>query len=308
LDTLHHIAWISAPASGHRATATVRKAARAATRPTVTATPLPRSWDTVEAVSAHCRHFSGHLGFPYFRLSICLANASLTLTRAEVSNFPAAWTDEYRREAYERIDPALNSPQGIATPTAWGDRRDQSDDTRHFYARAAAHGLVDGFSVPIRCINGQSLELTLAGSPVPLRIEDRWPLYFAAYHFLCGAFEGLHICFGRASPPDEAEPLTDKQRQILILLMRGLGVKSIARALGLHARTVDDGLRRACARLGANSREQAIVRALASGQIQLSVVNSDARASTDYPPAKCTRHGVREPDADYNAHVHSHDC
>lgn len=61
-----------------------------------------------------------------------------------------------------------------------------------------------------------------------------------------------------------ALPLTPRQRQVLGGYARGLATKEIARELGLSEATVKTHLARACERLGARSRSQAVARYVAS--------------------------------------------
>lgn len=59
-------------------------------------------------------------------------------------------------------------------------------------------------------------------------------------------------------------PLTARQRQVLGGYARGLATKEIAAELGLSEATVKTHLARACERLGARSRAQAVARYVGS--------------------------------------------
>lgn len=228
-------------------------------------------WTTLEGARSRCADFAAGQRFPYFRLALSVAaTPQHPLRNVEITTFPAAWLDHYVRQGYVRFDPTLAPLRTTLAPFAWHELARHGAEMEAFFAEAAAHGLVDGFTVPLRGGNGEAAVLTLAGRRVPIGVDARRRLYEATYTFLCAAFDPLRALVARESRDGAAEPLTDKQRQIMILLMQGLGVKSIARRLNIHSRTVDDGLRRACARLGARSREQAIVRALELRQIDLS--------------------------------------
>lgn len=223
-------------------------------------------WPSIDVAQARCQTFSQALGFPYFRLALCVMRAPYDSVRADVSNLPRMWIDRYRRCNYARIDPVLEMTRNAVAPFSWDTIDRQNVEIRRYLEDAAFHGLVDGFTVPLHCANGESAHLTLAGASLIENIEERWAMYSATYRFQWTAFSSLRpLLLSFPGPPSMM--LTDKQRQILFLLMQGMGVKSIARTLGLHARTIDDGLRRACLRLGVTSREQAIVRALATRQI-----------------------------------------
>ncbi|TDU30692.1 regulatory LuxR family protein [Panacagrimonas perspica] len=220
----------------------------------------------MESAQRQLQTFSESFGLSYFRLCIQARRPSNDYVRVEFSNLSRMWVDRYRRCNYAKIDPVLALLDDANEPFAWDAIDRQNIEVRRYLEDAAFHGLVDGFTVPLHCSNGESAHLTLAGAALTTDIEERWAMYAATYRFQWTAFSSLRPLLLRLPGPPSTT-LTDKQRQILVLLMQGMGVKSIARTLGLHARTVDDGLRRACLRLGVTSREQAIVRALATRQI-----------------------------------------
>lgn len=227
---------------------------------------VPSPWDTVESAQKQLQTFAQGLELPYFRLCLQVRRESNEYVRAEFSNYSRMWIDRYRRCSYTKIDPVLEQSRDASLPFTW-DSFDRNDvEIRRYLEDAAFHGLVDGFTVPLHCANGEAAHLTLAGAALTSDIEERWAMFASTYRFQSTAFAYLRPLLLRLPGPPSMT-LTEKQRQILYLLMQGMGVKSIARTLGLHARTVDDGLRRACVRLGVTSREQAIVRALATRQI-----------------------------------------
>ena len=69
----------------------------------------------------------------------------------------------------------------------------------------------------------------------------------------------------RSGPPPA---LTAKEREVLAAMMGGEPVKTIARGLGLSARTVDSHRARIFVKLGVRSHAQAVQRALDLGLVQ----------------------------------------
>jgi DNA-binding CsgD family transcriptional regulator len=63
--------------------------------------------------------------------------------------------------------------------------------------------------------------------------------------------------------------LSPRQREVLSLCVRNLTEKQIAKQLGISTHTVDTHLRNAYARMGAQSRMQAVVLALHHRQLEL---------------------------------------
>jgi DNA-binding NarL/FixJ family response regulator len=62
--------------------------------------------------------------------------------------------------------------------------------------------------------------------------------------------------------------LTAREREVLELLAEGIGHEEIGKQLGIGAETVRTHLRKACERLGAATRTEAVATALRLGLIQ----------------------------------------
>jgi pimeloyl-ACP methyl ester carboxylesterase len=90
---------------------------------------------------------------------------------------------------------------------------------------------------------------------LPLSTDPGWPMLqreVAAFLAALAAADG-------GQPPPQ---LTERQREVLAQVARGLGDKEIARALQLSPRTVEMHVARALAALGARNRSEAVSRAL----------------------------------------------
>lgn len=239
-------------------------------------------WSTIECAQAKFQAFAETLGFPYFKVTLDIRKQENHFIRAEITNYPLTWLKRFRRCGYAKVDPEPAMLREAWSPFCWDELKARAPGARRLFEDAAVHGLVDGFTVPLYCSNGESTALTLAGPRMPKCPEARWALYFDTYQFQCVAFPRLRSLLQITPSPPAKDRLTDRQRHIVFLLMQGMGVKSIARHLGLHTRTIDDGLRRACLRLGVTSREQAIVRALATRQIDATSLVPEPAANLVY--------------------------
>jgi DNA-binding NarL/FixJ family response regulator len=71
----------------------------------------------------------------------------------------------------------------------------------------------------------------------------------------------------RAAEPAPAEPLTDREREVLRLLVGGLNNREIADALAMAEGTVKNHLSTILAKLGVRDRTRAVLRALAEGLV-----------------------------------------
>jgi DNA-binding NarL/FixJ family response regulator len=69
-------------------------------------------------------------------------------------------------------------------------------------------------------------------------------------------------------PRRGSSPLTDREQDVLRLLAEGLGNDGIGRRLGISGETVRTHVQKACERLGASTRTQAVATALRDGLIR----------------------------------------
>lgn len=93
---------------------------------------------------------------------------------------------------------------------------------------------------------------------LPLASDPGWPMLQQQMTQFLAALDG-EAASGTSSPP--APQLTERQRQVLGQVARGLSDKEIARALALSPRTVEMHVARALAALGARNRSEAVSRA-----------------------------------------------
>ncbi|MCH7576575.1 MAG: response regulator transcription factor [Chloroflexi bacterium] len=78
---------------------------------------------------------------------------------------------------------------------------------------------------------------------------------------------------GRATAPEEVEPLTEREFEVLAMAARGLSNKMIARELSLSDRTVQVHLSNIFGKLGVASRTEAVITALRRGLLRLEEIS-----------------------------------
>ena len=77
----------------------------------------------------------------------------------------------------------------------------------------------------------------------------------------------------RATPPPRGTKLSEREREVLALVARGLSNKEVARTLGISARTVQTQTIRVSDKLGVRTRAEAALRGA-----ELGLLGADARA------------------------------
>ncbi|MGH8524395.1 MAG: LuxR family transcriptional regulator, partial [Gammaproteobacteria bacterium] len=184
-----------------------------------------------------------------------------------LTNYPHDWLRVYDHFEYIRLDPVAAQLLTDINPFTWDELPVIGSKVRTFWNRAARFGLRHGFTVPVHGPRGQHAMFGLSGTDGPIPSEGRTARYERTWSF---ALQLLKEVFGSYLQQDAAsvKPLMPKQRGALSLIARGYSIREIGELLGLHPRTVEYHLSGALKNLGANTREQAIVRALLTGGIE----------------------------------------
>jgi LuxR family transcriptional regulator len=117
------------------------------------------------------------LGFEFFAFGIRMP---FPLTAPEfriVSNYPAAWQEQYQAHGYLRVDPTVRHGLRSLSPMLWSQF--SHPETMSFWDEAAAHDLRHGWAQPVRGMEGTIGMLTLARSRetiLPSETADKLPM------------------------------------------------------------------------------------------------------------------------------------
>jgi DNA-binding CsgD family transcriptional regulator len=155
----------------------------------------------------------------------------------------------------------------LVAPFAWDEVEAHGSKIAAFWRRAERFGLRHGYTIPLNGPRGQRAAFGLSGTTEPIPIEGRRERFGRSWSFAVSLLEDML----REYEPREVtgeQRLTSQQKQALSMIALGLSIRDIAARLELHPRTVEYHLHGALERLGAATREQAIVRALLSGEIE----------------------------------------
>ena len=208
------------------------------------------------------------LGFDYF--SYCIGavptgDDGRGSSGIVLSSYPAEWRQRYRRQAYEMEDPVFVDGKGARAPFAWRGERQGGGVTQHarqMFSEAGIFGICNGFTVPVRGPEGDCGLFSVSGRAPPRDAHDvTGPTYRAllvlAQLVHTGAM-GQRLSGHRGPAVD----LSYHERVCLSWASQGKTAREIAVILGRSKATVDFHLRRACGKLGAANKVQAVSRAL----------------------------------------------
>lgn len=192
------------------------------------------------------------------------------------TSLPAFWQDRYVDRNYARVDPffrhCCNTFEPIGTgPEYLADHPFLTKAERQFIHEGAVTGFRSGFSAPVGLVGGagfggwnfgslmsrRELESILAERGRDLRL-----IAFYVHHFAEQLDSGVD---GTDERP--YAPLTDREKECLLWLGRGLRTDAIADRLGIASVTVDLHFKGARRKLGAVTREEALAKAIAANLI-----------------------------------------
>ncbi len=229
---------------------------------------LDTSWQTItEGFSA--------LGIEYLIYMFIRPTAPQdnALVRTKLPNY---WVDYYRDADLARRDPFLKTCITFA-PTRTGPaylddhvlsgRLNEEEQT--FILEAGETGFTSGFSSPVRLQNSGHFGGWNFGTRMPRPVFEKHLGAYCERLQLMGFF--AHEALQRMAHPNDdtqvRKELTERERECMLWLARGLRTAEIADRLNIAAVTVDLHFKRVRTKLAAATREEALAKAILSGEI-----------------------------------------
>lgn len=219
---------------------------------------------------AACRRVAEALGFPLFQYGFRVPVSFTRPCQVILSGYPRAWRQRYDDCGYLSIDPVVRRARGSVVPFAWDEVALDSREARRLFDEAASFGLCHGFSVPVHGAHGEGALFSFAREhPLPTSPPVRRALFSSAQWFTALIHDRLRaLIYQDGASFGEARPLTQRERECLQLAADGGSSGVIAQALGISEHTVAFHLGNAEVKLGARSRQHAVARAVALGEIE----------------------------------------
>lgn len=194
------------------------------------------------------------------------------------STLPPSWTEHYAARRYRRIDAASRHCARAVVPCTVGEEFALAMGDAAWAGMcaeaAAAVGVGCGLAVPLRPAPGAgaggfSLLTRLRGPAFEAwRAVHGRDVVLVAHAAALRLLEAAQEEEDAAAPSRDAPRLSRRERECLLWLAAGLRNDRIAERLGIARGTVELHLARARRKLGAATREQALVKALCCGLIE----------------------------------------
>jgi DNA-binding CsgD family transcriptional regulator len=180
---------------------------------------------------------------------------------ALISNYPTAWTEQYLKSHYEKLDPVVAMAHIDTEPFQWGlgaDRFVLTDDQKGFFEEAASFGIRCGFTIPIQDKRGPVAAVTFAN-------DARWQSFERSLEINQRVLQLMAICLHahvrrklwRNSRIGDVD-LKPRELECLRWAAAGKTAWEIGQILGLSERHVVYQLATVRTKLGVHSLRQAI--------------------------------------------------
>lgn len=190
------------------------------------------------------------------------------------TSLPVTWQHRYIEQEFHKIDPFFKYCCGTFQPVKTGpafidDYAFLNSAERQVIQEGGETGFVSGISSPVRLVGGGAFGGWNFGTSMHRREFEVYMADKSDSIRLAGFI--IHEHLQRVSTHRNADAggktLTHRERECLLWLARGLRTGAIADRLGIAAVTVDLHIKGARMKLHAATREEALVKAILSGQI-----------------------------------------
>ena len=221
---------------------------------------------TLNDVSRACEDYASKRGFSYvlfwFRVPLLTAQP----VQFVLTNYPREWIERYRDRSCMKIDPAVQRMMSALGPFALPESS-EDPGLQALIRDAGRHGLCGAFCVPLHGPHGAHAAMTLAGGAIPVAGAAREQMFADALLFASRVFAAVLEIVASQTRHQRPGELSERQRQILTAIAEGRTGEEIAEQCDVSKWRVKQLVALCCAKLGVATREQALMRALASGQI-----------------------------------------
>lgn len=218
---------------------------------------------SVEDTTKQFRSFIERFGFEHFGVGDLVnphSDGGQTLFHTQ---WPSGWEERWVSQDYMFCDPVVAHILQSTRPIIWSSIKYKSRSmAQKVMSEASEFGMLDGFSVGVRCSTGLTVCVSVAGHHVELTKIDAANLEMACVHFE-DTIENF-ICKERKP---RTQQLSQREREVLSWISAGKTDWEISSILSISQSTSQEHAKRAIRKLGAVTRAQAVAIGIRSGQI-----------------------------------------
>jgi DNA-binding CsgD family transcriptional regulator len=220
---------------------------------------------TVDEIRALCDAYCRQLGFNHFVFALRASSQFADAQVVVVDGYPSSWVSHYFEHAFYEVDPVMSYCTGSIFPIVWQDLQvAPSSPAIRMMNEAGDFGLKSGLSMPIHGANGELGVLSFSVDR-PSECPNGREMAINALPFLQLLAPYVHEAVRRVSQLNldkKAQPLSIREQECLRWVADGKSSWEIARILNVSERTINFHLNNAILKLGASSRQHAVVKAV----------------------------------------------
>jgi LuxR family transcriptional regulator, quorum-sensing system regulator CciR len=224
--------------------------------------------DRLEDLQALMGEVASRFGFSAFALVHHVPNPHAPPDGAlRLTNYPERWQEAFTAMELYSDDPVHALAQRRVAPFMWRDVPRLLSLTRRQRAtlhEAASFGLAQGYTVPL---HGPPGDLSASASFVESGRGSTLTGQIFLTHLTMVAAERARELSLPVRAPRAARPMTDRQRDCMVLAARGKSDFIIARLLGISPNAVKRHIEAARERYGVASRIQLLAHLLMAGEM-----------------------------------------
>lgn len=225
--------------------------------------------NSISDINKLLEDYTLHLNGDYF---IYLAFNQLPFSSPSsfaITNYPKDWQDEYIKNEYFLIDPVMKHCMSSLTPMYWNELTNLDTKELDMIESARQHGLASGITMTVYSADGMCAIVSFASKKENnqefyKKLKDN---YSSLYLFSVYTHEFAIRLNNKQN--EDFKGLTLREKECLMWAAEGKTGSEISIILEVHERTVIFHLNNSIKKLNANNRQQAIARAIASGQISI---------------------------------------
>jgi LuxR family quorum-sensing system transcriptional regulator SolR len=218
---------------------------------------------------SECRAITDRFGFRFFHLGFRVTLKPGIPVQVFADGGPAGLSAIYGSGGLFSKNSFLKKISQALTPFDWREAVAAEDGAAHsLLQRCRAVGIKEGVVVPLHGYATAHGMLMLSGdSPLPAGEHPRSELFREVHWSAIRLFERTLGGIRSAWEISSRRSLTKRQSRALAMAADGKGLSAVARGLEIHPSTARYLVMRAAEKLGAETREGALVRFAAAGEL-----------------------------------------
>jgi len=220
---------------------------------------------TIEQVDSTLSSITEKIGFDHFLYRGRFHTGGTHYVERIVSNYDAAWLEQYDRQCYAKVDPTVSHALTSLCPLVWSDEMYQTESQRKYAQEARVHGLCEGITIPVHSRHGDValVNLALSSSGDAARRHAREMM-------ICGSLLApqTHETMRRIVKTRQMSSvprLTKRETEVLQWISDGKSTWEISKLVGISEHGVVYHVRNVLTKFDVGSRHQAVAKAVVHG-------------------------------------------